>query len=676
MKTLLKKLKDLFDGPFQAALIFSFTMVAALTIGIGTFVISRTISTYLAEAMDERVQQDIQCAELFYKTRQEGLSLAANQLSLSATVIQKFEEAASGEDSALEDLNKKLLTVLSDDMLKGNRVAAILDDRGEVITGLIIKNDQIHKIMMGGGNWSLFSPAAAVLETGSAISATEVIPIEVLRDADMLEQSQIDLLETPKARQELFDDREGSAGLGIVAVSPVYQEGELVGAVTIFHLFNNDFTLVDSIKDSTQVDTVTIFFGDLRVSTNVMTEEGQRAVGTRVSDEVSRVVLQEGSEYVGNAFVVNEEYITRYDPLFNHQGDIVGILYVGARQKVFLDFLNTFHRRLTLVAVVTIVMTFLLATPISRVITRPLKDLHTLANTSQLVAEGDLSARAPTTAGGEVGILAASFNDMLDTLQVTQEQLLQSEKLASLGQLAAGVAHELNNPLATVLLFADVLAKEKALTDQNRTDIEAVIRETKRCKTIVASLLDFARQHKVETTAVDMNELIQQVVFQERKKLRYDRVKITINLDPYLPQIMADQVQLETVLTNLMTNAADAMPKGGELVIYTRRAGDRKIVLELTDEGVGISAENQANLFAPFFTTKPPGKGTGLGLSIVYGIIKMHGGQIMVESEPGQGTSFTIYLPIKNPGAHPFGVRAAAAGDGISNVNKDYSNGR
>ena len=152
-------------------------------------------------------------------------------------------------------------------------------------------------------------------------------------------------------------------------------------------------------------------------------------------------------------------------------------------------------------------------------------------------------------------------------------------------------------------------------------------------------------------------------------------VKITINPDPYLPQIMADQIQLETVLTNLMTNAADAMPEGGELVIQTRRTDGHKIVLELTDEGVGISAENQAHLFTPFFTTKPPGKGTGLGLSIVYGIIKMHGGQIMVESEPGRGARFIIHLPINNPGAHPYGVRAAAAGDGISNENEDYSNG-
>jgi two-component system NtrC family sensor kinase len=660
MKTLLHKLKDLFDGPFQATLIFSFTLVAALTIGIGTFVISRTISTYLAGAMDERVQQDIQCAELFYKTRQEGLSLTASQLSLSATVIQKFGEAALGEGSAIADLNNKLLTALTDDTLKGNRVAAILDDKGVVISGVIIKNDLSKKIMLAGGDWSRFSPAAEVLETGSSLSSTEVIPLEVLRDAEMLEQARINLLDTPKAGQELFDDREGSAGLGIASISPIFQDGDLVGAVVVFHLFNNDFTLVDSIKNSTQVDTVTIFFGDLRVSTNVMTEEGKRAVGTRVSDEVSQVVLQEGSEYVGNAFVVNENYITRYDPLFDHQGNIVGILYVGTRQQAFLDFLNTFYRSISLVALVTIVMTFLLATPVSRVITRPLKELHILANTSQLVAAGDLSARAPTAAGGEVGLLAASLNDMLDTLQATQEQLLQSEKLASLGQLAAGVAHELNNPLATVLLFADVLARENAGKGQHQSDIETIIRETKRCKTIVASLLDFARQQKTEITRVDLNRIIQQVVFQERKLPRYGHVKIRTSLDPSLPLIMADQTQLETLLTNLMMNAADAMPDGGELSIHTRYDGAEQVELEVEDDGIGISAEDQGKLFTPFFTTKSPGKGTGLGLSIVYGIIQMHGGKIMVESEPGQGARFIVSLPKTINKAQTLGARPAA----------------
>jgi two-component system NtrC family sensor kinase len=476
-----------------------------------------------------------------------------------------------------------------------------------------------------------------------------VIPKEILVETGLADQARIELLETPKSALEPFDPREGSAGLGIVGAAPIQEDGRIIGAVVIFHLFNNDFTLVDAIKDSAKIDTVTIFFGDLRVSTNVMTEQGERAVGTRVSQEVNDVVLQNGLEYVGTAFVVNEYYITRYEPLLDHQDQTVGILYVGSRQKVFLDFLGTFRKRTSLVAVITILMTFLLATPVSRKITRPLQELRTLSQISQRVAEGNLQARAPSCGGGAVGLLAASFNDMLDRLQETQKQLVESEKLASLGQLAAGVAHELNNPLATVLLFAEVLLRENKFSDRHQTDIRTIVRETERCKTIVASLLDFARQHQVDASEINLNQLIRRVIELEKNHHRYDRVEIETNLDPQLPRIQADEAQLQAVISNLMTNAADAMPEGGKLILRTRKAMDDQIIYQVEDEGEGITPENQARLFTPFFTTKPPGKGIGLGLSIVYGIIKMHRGQINVQSKLGEGTTFTIQLPIRQP---------------------------
>jgi two-component system NtrC family sensor kinase len=395
---------------------------------------------------------------------------------------------------------------------------------------------------------------------------------------------------------------------------------------------------------------VTIFFGDLRVSTNVMTRSGERAVGTRVSEEVHEVVLQEGNEYIGNAFVVNENYITRYEPLKDHQSNVVGILYVGARQQAFEDFLNTFRRRVALVALVTILLTFTLATPVSRIITRPLKDLQALGDTSRQVAAGDLNARAPTTAGGEVGLLAELFNDMLDTLQATQKRLLQSEKLASMGQLSAGIAHELNNPLATVLLLSDLLRKENSLPEETLKDVEIIVSETERCKGIVSSLLDFARQHQVDAQTIDLNQLVSQVVDTECRHTRYENVGIRQELDPNLPAIQADPDQIQAVIINLLSNAADAMPAGGNITLRTRMEGASQILFEIQDEGQGITTENQAKLFTPFYTTKPVGKGTGLGLSIVYGIIKMHRGQIEVTSQPGKGTVISIALPLKLPG--------------------------
>ena len=650
MRYIWRSLKALYSGPFQSTLVFSFTLVAALTIALGSWVTSRAITAYLAGAMDESVAQDIHCARLFYTTRQEVLTHAANQLVLSNTIIELFKDAEEGDPDALQRIDQKLLTAINEDTLKGNHSAALLDRDGRVITGLVSDEDLNVEGISGGADWSEFNIVKSVLELGFGFSATEVIPVEILEDTGLADQAEIDLVHTDMAAQELFDDREGSAGLGIVAVAPIHIDNVLRGAVVVFHLINNDFTLVDSIKTSTKIDTVTIFLGDMRVSTNVMTASGERAIGTRVSEEVNEVVLQQGKKYVGNAFVVSENYITCYEPLKDHQDNVVGILYVGTRQQAFEDFLNIFRRQVALVALVTILLTFILATPVSRVITRPLKDLQALAETSRQVALGDLNARAPIAAGGEVGLLAESFNDMLDTLQATQKKLFQSKKLASLGQLSAGIAHELNNPLATVLLFSDLLLKDQDLPEEKLKDIETIVSETERCKGIVSSLLDFARQHQVEIQEVDLNELIEQVVETECRHPRYEKADIHQELAFDLPAIQADPDQIRAVIINLLSNAADAMPNGGNITLRTLKERENKVLIEIQDEGQGISADDHAKLFTPFYTTKPVGKGTGLGLSIVYGIIKMHRGQIEVASQPGKGTIFTIQLPVRLPG--------------------------
>ena len=679
MNRILNFLKDLYSGPFQGALVLSFTLVAALTIGIGTWVISNTITTYLAGAMDERIEQDMLMAQIFYRFQMDEVVKSANQLALSKTVHSSYESALAGDSEAIRDLEDKILATLSDGMLKGNRVAVILDAQGYVVAGALRSIDQRFTLLERNQSWSDFPVFSQVIDTGRLISSTEIIPREILEDTHLADQALIDLLETPKAAPELFDFREVSAGLGIVGAAPILVNGQTAGSALIFHLFNNDFSLVDDIRDTAKIDTVTIFLGDLRVSTNVMNEDNKRAVGTRVSQEVNEVVLQNGLEYVGSAFVVNENYITRYEPLRNQQDQVVGILYVGARQSEFQNFLNTFRSRILFVSATTILLTFLLATPVSRVITRPLKDLRTLSQTSQLVGEGNFKARAPTTTPGEVGLLAASFNDMLDRLQETQKQLVQSEKLASLGQLAAGVAHELNNPLATVMLFAEALLREQSANEDALEDLQTIVRETKRCKTIVTSLLDFARQHQVEVAEVNLNTLILQVIALEKNHPRYQRIRFKPLLDPNLPFIQADEVQLQAVIRNLLSNAADAMPEGGEITLRTHQKGLDEVVVEVVDEGGGISPEDQAKLFTPFYTTKAPDKGTGLGLSIVYGIVKMHRGQISFKSDAEKGTAFTIQLPVRQPDRKPQDEvdhstmigDTAIGGDGIDNTDNE-----
>jgi len=231
-------------------------------------------------------------------------------------------------------------------------------------------------------------------------------------------------------------------------------------------------------------------------------------------------------------------------------------------------------------------------------------------------------------------------------LQETQEQLIQKEKLASVGQLAAGVAHEINNPLSSILLYADVLCQEiPAQNAQQCQDLQMIVKEAKRCRTIVNDLLSFSRQNEVLAQPTDLNALLEEVVEEIEIHERFRGVGIRMDLDPGLPLIEADPFQLRQVFWNLMNNAADAMPGGGMLTLRTKRGPwSGLITAEVQDTGEGISEENMKKLFTPFFTTKALGKGTGLGLAIIYGIVKMHRGEIGVQSQVGQGTTFTLTL--------------------------------
>jgi len=236
-------------------------------------------------------------------------------------------------------------------------------------------------------------------------------------------------------------------------------------------------------------------------------------------------------------------------------------------------------------------------------------------------------------------------------LQETQDQLIQSEKLASMGQLAAGVAHEINNPLGTILLYSDLMLRDLPASDARAEDLRMILDEARRCKGIVQALLNFARQNKVLAQATDVNRLCRETVAEVERLPLFARVQFVSRLESAEPVIQADPAQLRQVLLNLLNNAAEAMPSGGTITVSTRDvdAGGPGVEIAIEDTGCGIPDENLPKLFSPFFTTKPIGRGTGLGLAISYGIIKMHRGAIDVQSKVGVGTTFTIRLPRSQP---------------------------
>jgi signal transduction histidine kinase/CheY-like chemotaxis protein len=291
---------------------------------------------------------------------------------------------------------------------------------------------------------------------------------------------------------------------------------------------------------------------------------------------------------------------------------------------------------------------------------RVVEPLERLRNGVEAVGRGDLSQRVEVHTNDECGDLAIVFNRMvgnlqtsraelektLETLRTTQCQLVQSEKLSGIGEFVAGVAHELNNPLTTVTGFAELLHKN--CTDgRQKHQLDMVHKSARRCHRIVQNLLSFARQHAPERKAVDVNALLQASAELLEYQMRTSNVELQFTLAPHLPTTHADPHQLQQVFVNLLNNARQAIeahqPAG--LVRITTLRGEEVVRIVFHDNGPGIPPENLTKIFNPFFTTKEVGKGTGLGLSLCYGIIREHGGQIEVSSEPGDGAVFTVELP-------------------------------
>jgi two-component system NtrC family sensor kinase len=251
-----------------------------------------------------------------------------------------------------------------------------------------------------------------------------------------------------------------------------------------------------------------------------------------------------------------------------------------------------------------------------------------------------------------MGVLCRAVDSMAHAVQereemlkqATRQQIGRSEQLASVGRLAAGVAHEINNPLTGVLAFADLLREKENMDAQDREDLELIIRETKRAREIVKGLLDFARETPQVKTQVDINDLTRQTLKLLGKRDAFQGIYLLEELAEGLPLVHGDKNQLQQVLVNLSLNACEAMPGGGTLVVSTSCAKDH-VVLKVSDTGCGIKKDHLDKIFEPFFTTKPVGKGTGLGLSVTYGIVQQHGGTLEVESDEGKGTTFTVILP-------------------------------
>ncbi len=478
----------------------------------------------------------------------------------------------------------------------------------------------------------------------------------------LADQAHFKFITTPKARAR--PETEETAGMMLKAAAPILDSAKnLLGIVYGGVLLNRNFEIVDRIKRTVfqslqykgkDIGTATIFQDDLRISTNVKNEDGTRALGTRVAEDVYEKVVRKGEPWIDRAFVVNRWYITAYEPIRNLAGGIIGMLYVGVLEQKYVDLRQRAVMVFLAVTLVGALVAFGLASFVSGKISISIKKL---ALASDQVAHGNLDARVEIRSHDELRELADAFNFMAAALkkrdekvrEFTTRRIMESERLAHIGQLAAGVAHEINNPLQGIVTYSHLLLERASTENGARQSLEKIVKQADRCRDIIRGLLDFSRQRKPEKRLSNVNRVLQECVSLVDNQALFHNIRMVQRLSPDLPPVFMDPSQIQQVFMNMILNAAEAMKGGGQLTLTTRRVpADGAVEVEFTDSGHGIKEEDLERIFSPFFTTKEIGHGTGLGLAISYGIVQEHKGAITVASEEGQGATFTVRLPVSS----------------------------
>ncbi len=632
----------------KSKLIVSFLAVIVIGGLVTTLVGTQLIGTGIIRQAQEKVRNDLNSAREIYRQESEKL-----KDTVRFTALRRFfiEEALLSND--IKTLTEELEKVRKAESLD---ILTLTDNAGRVIV-------RFRNPSISGDNQADDGLVSRVLAGREAVAATMIVSEAQLRKEgpDLLEQARIEYIPTPKAKPT--QETVATSGMMIKAAAPILgDKGQVIGVLYGGNLLNRNYKIVDKVKETVyqgvkykgkDIGTATIFQGDLRVSTNVLRADGTRAIGTRVSEEVYDRVVAEGLPWIDRAFVVNNWYISAYEPIQDVKGQIIGILYVGILEEKFIDMRNQAIAMFVGIALAGMIIALIVSSFLARGVLQPIKRL---IFASQQWAAGNLDYRAETTAKDEIAELTETFNTMASSLKERDErlkeqahqQIMKSERLATLGQLAAGVAHEINNPLGAVLMYAHLSMEELEAADPRRKNLEKVVRESTRCKNIVRGLLDFARQSEPNIEESDVNEILRHTLSLLENQPLFQNIKITTALSASLPSAMMDSSQIQQVCTNIILNAAEAMAAEGELTVASRTTADGQwIEIEFTDTGCGIPRENLEKIFDPFFTTKEVGRGTGLGLAVSFGIIARHKGTIEVKSEPGKGTTFTVRLPLK-----------------------------
>lgn len=630
-------------------------VIVVLVMGVGSTIVgTRLFGDSLVTQVQRGVENDLNTAFLVYNTR-------LDEIRMEVEFLAREPDVAAGLRAKSPWSLEQILTRRRSET--GLDFLAITDAEGTVLARSLptsrIGNSGVAS--RRGDSQAGDQVVRRVMDAGRPVAGTVIMSGESLEREDpaLAARTRIEILETPRARPSEMTILSG--GMVLKAGAPISIGGTLLGVLYGGTLLNRSEGIVDRVKDTAyagetwqgkDIGTATIFQDDVRISTNVMSAAGKRAVGTRVSEEVYNTVVRDGGRWIARAFVVEDWHITAYGPIRDLDGNIIGILYVGVLAGKFEAMRERTVWTFAVVSVAGMALALVIASLLSTGIVRPVRDL---AAAAQDLAHGQMDARVEvdTTAAHEIAELASAFNFMVQSiaerderLQESARKVTESKKLATLGQLAAGIAHEINNPLGGIVMYSHML-KEDLVKEGNRENVRKIAREADRCKAIVKGLLDFARQTKPERTESNINHVLNEVVALLEQQAIFHNIEIVRELSPGISLVEIDVGQMQEVFMNLILNAAQAMDGEGTLTLTTRLTDDaRSVEIAVRDTGPGIPQDKLDKIFEPFYTTKEVGRGTGLGLSIAYGIVERHHGSIDVESVYGEGTTFFVRIPV------------------------------
>jgi signal transduction histidine kinase len=617
-----------FMSSLRAKLIIPYVLLTLMTALIGLYVVTRLVASTISERfVNQLLEAGRVAADMV--VRQERTHLEDLRLLAFTTGVPELMVEEKGDE--LHDLIFPLVAS------NGLEAVSAVSVSGREILGMAYDADEDTYVRTSGGDFSGFIVVSKILDG----------------NPDELGDKYADILPTTN-------------GLYLFTSAPVVDQAErLVGVMMVGTSMK---TLLAEIKSQALSDVIVLNNdGTLLSSTFAEPDDGPGIleIDPALMDDQAMALIREINLF-------GRDFSVAYSP-FMLREQTEGIMGVALPSNYIISTMATSRNLFGLIFSLGTVGVIILGYRLAQNIAQPILRLRMI---SQAVAAGDLDQHSGLVQTDEIGDLASAFDMMTDRLrerteeaarlysesiqrneelkeinerlQTAQAQLIQSEKLAAVGQLTAGIVHDVRNPLAVIKGLAEDLDEEPGLTDYTRDSLATIRASANQANSIVSDLLKFARQSEMDMRPQDLRDSIASATRLIEYLARKGKVQIRVDLPSEPVTATYDTLQIEQVIVNLITNAVQAMPEGGTIHISLGEA-EGAVAVAVQDTGAGIPEEYLPKIFDPFFTTKPEGEGTGLGLSVSFGIVSHHGGRIEVESKLGEGTTFTILLPVDAP---------------------------